>query len=312
VVRTRGRPLLLAAAAAAAGAGAATAGQAGAAITITGTDADVWNGTEPAPAYVITSNSPSRRITWSVQGVGSGAGVSPVTVSFPAIPDGSFRLDAREQGFFAGTGARLFAVDRTPPTVAISRPADGVVVAQGGTLLAGYACAGATSCTGTVPDGGALDTSQAGVGTLRVDAADAAGNTASATVRYQVLAPGQTAGPPTEFVPPATTLPRTINATRLLPRRNGVVRTKRPVLRWPARRGARLYNVQVFRLRPGRQPAKVASLFPRTNRVRLPPRRLVSGARYVWRVWPFLRGGYTETPLGLSVFKVDVTRARRS
>jgi hypothetical protein len=66
--------------------------------------------------------------------------------------------------------------------------------------------------------------------------------------------------------------------------------------------------VQVFRLRVGAQPAKVASLFPRTNRVRVPPRRLKIRVRYAWRVWPFMRAGYTRTPLGLSIFSVDPRR----
>jgi len=96
------------------------------------------------------------------------------------------------------------------------------------------------------------------------------------------------------------------NAARLVPHLNGVVASRRPVLRWPAIASARLYNVQVYRLRPGAEPAKVASLFPRINRVRIPPGRLVHRARYAWRVWPFMRGGYTATPLGLSIFSVDL------
>ena len=62
----------------------------------------------------------------------------------------------------------------------------------------------------------------------------------------------------------------------------------------------------MFRLRAGAEPAKVASLFPRVNRVRIPPGRLVRGARYAWRVWPFMRDGYTVSPLGLSIFSVSL------
>ena len=71
---------------------------------------------------------------------------------------------------------------------------------------------------------------------------------------------------------------------------------------------ARLYNVQVFRLRPGARALKVASLFPRGNRVRIPSDRLVDGARYAWRVWPFTRTGYSTGPLGLSIITVDLGR----
>ena len=68
--------------------------------------------------------------------------------------------------------------------------------------------------------------------------------------------------------------PRPLNAARLLPHLNGVVASRRPVLRWPAIVGARFFNVQLFRLRPGAAPSKVASLFPRTHRVRPPRGRL--------------------------------------
>ena len=86
-----------------------------------------------------------------------------------------------------------------------------------------------------------------------------------------------------------------------------VLTSKRPILRWPARRGARLYNLQVFRLR-GASITKVVSAFPHLNRIRVPARRLAFGHRYVWRVWPYLARGYPARPLGLSFF--DVLRRR--
>lgn len=299
----------------------AAAGTAGAVPAITGADTDAWNASAPSVAYVITTTAGNGRITWTLTGPTasggpgpstptSGSGRSPLTVSLPNLADGSYTLTARDRDILDPTARRLFVVDRTPPAVAIAQPADGAVVAQGAALFADFTCPGATTCTGTAADGAALDTSSPGVFGLRVDAADAAGNTARAVASYQVLAPGQTGGAPADPIPtsPKVTLPRTINAGRLLPRRNGVVRTTRPVLRWPARAGARLYNVQVFRLRAGRPPAKIASLFPRTNRVRVPPRRLATGVRYAWRVWPFMRAGYTREPLGLSIFSVNLDR----
>ena len=151
-----------------------------------------------------------------------------------------------------------------------------------------------------------------------MSAADAAGNTATSQVDYLVLAAGEAAPPPRtarEPAPPPRTAPEPAGVDgprhhdgRLLPHLNGVVATPRPVLRWPARTGAQLYNVQVFRLRVGAPPAKIASVFPRTNRVRLPPDRLRAGVLYAWRVWPFMRGGFTPKPLGLSVFSVGPIR----
>lgn len=301
------------------GAGAA-AGTAGAVPSITGADTDAWNAAGPPVTYVITTTVPNGRLTWTLDGAtgggpgpgppGSGGGRSPLTLSLPGLRDGTYTLTARDRDVLNPTARRTFAVDRTPPTVSIARPADGAVVAQGGALVADFACGDATTCTGTVADGAALDTSEPGFGSLRVDAADGAGNTAGAEVSYQVLAPGQAALTPADTapIPPKAVLPPAINAERLLPRRNGVVRTTRPVLRWPPRADARLYNVQVFRLRAGAEPAKIASLFPRATSVRVPPKRLRTGVRYAWRVWPYMRAGYARSPLGLSTFSVDLRR----
>ena len=303
----------------------ATAGTAGAVPSITGADTDAWNAGSPSVAYVITTTVANGRLSWTLDGPSnssgpgpgtpdSGNGRTPLTVSLPGLRDGAYTLTARDNALINPVARRTFVVDRTPPTITIASPGAGAVVDQGAALVADFACAGATTCTGTVADGAALDTSQAGFGSLRVDAADGAGNTAAASVSYQVLAPGQTAQPPADTTPkpPKAVLPPTINAERLLPRRNGVVRTTQPLLRWPARAGARLYNVQVFRLKAGAEPAKIASLFPRTNSVRVPPKRLRTGVRYAWRVWPFMRAGYTKSPLGLSIFSVNLRRARSS
>ena len=86
----------------------------------------------------------------------------------------------------------------------------------------------------------------------------------------------------------------------LRPAAGTVVAGLRPTLRWrggPAR--ADLYNVQIFTA----TGAKLMSAFPRSRALRLPPRRLAPGRRYVWRVWPYTRAhGYTSKPLALSWF----------
>jgi hypothetical protein len=97
----------------------------------------------------------------------------------------------------------------------------------------------------------------------RVTAVDAAGNAATRTVRVR---PG-----------PALLAPR-----------SGTTVRRPPLLRWTAVRGARYYNVQLFR--DGR---KVLSTWPREPRLRLPARWRFAGARraldpgrYRWYVWP--------------------------
>ena len=93
---------------------------------------------------------------------------------------------------------------------------------------------------------------------------DAAGNVASAAVRAR---------------------PSSIYS--FAPPRNARLRQP-PMLRWPRKRTARYYNVQLFR---GRD--KVLSVWPRANRVRLHRRWTFEGrrqrlkrGRYRWYVWP--------------------------
>jgi hypothetical protein len=319
------------------------AAPAGAVPAISGSDGDVWNAASPGVRYVLTTDEANRRISWTLEetepgadgpvpgGSRSGSGRSPVTVLLSSIGDGTFRLVARDRD--REPARRTFVVDRTPPVIRVTQPADGWTVVQGVAAAAAYSCSGAISCAGTVEPRAALDTSRLGPATFRVDASDAVGNSAVVLTTFHVLAPDSPVpappvpappvppepATPAASVPPAPTTPgvvavragprpRPLNAARLLPHLNGVVASRRPMLRWPAIVGARFFNVQVFRLRPGARASKVASLFPKTNRVRLPRGRLRDGGRYAWRVWPFMRGGFTAAPLGLSLFSVRLGR----
>ncbi len=84
-------------------------------------------------------------------------------------------------------------IDRAPPSITITQPVDGALLAQGGTVLAEYACtdggSGVASCEGSTPSGHALDTSTPGQYSLSVSAVDAAGNAQTRTVHYTVVAP---------------------------------------------------------------------------------------------------------------------------
>jgi hypothetical protein len=81
------------------------------------------------------------------------------------------------------------------------------------------------------------------------------------------------------------------------------VTTLRPLLRWPAVPRARLYNLQLYRMR-GEEATKLLSVFPTRSRFRVPRGRLTWGERYVWRVWPLVDGRYPPAPHGLSWFDV--------
>lgn len=331
------RPLQMASLLAVAALGASAAPAAMAAPAISGADGDVWNASNPTPVYVITGVVPRVRIFWEVgrvdsDEVDSDDGRSPETVRLSDIEDdGSYRLVAREVSRDnPDVAVRTFRVDVTPPGVTIRQPASGARIQQGSTVTADYSCDGAISCIGTVAAGAPLDTSRAGPATLSVRAVDDAGNAVTGSVDY-IVRPSAAGAAPAPVTPPAapapappstpaaplppaqatgqSSRPPTLNALSLLPRAGARVATRRPVLRWRARKGARFYNVQVFRLR-GDSVTKVVSVFPRRNRLRISAGRVSAGDRYRWRVWPYLARGYQAKPLGMSYFDVRPSAAR--
>ena len=316
--RTAGLPARPGWALAALAVGCLSPATAAAAPAISGGNGDVWNAARPAPTYVITdTDDENARIDWEVPGVASGRDLAPVTVRLPGLGDGSYRLIAsRRSGRGRAPDAeRRFRVDVTPPRITIRQPSSGADLHQGATVLADYSCQGAVSCAGEVAPGAPLDTSRAGPASFTVRAVNDAANQAVAVVAYEIepatlaLVGGAAADLPSPSpsiapVPPSgAARPATIDARRLRPYAGAVLTSRRPILRWPAPYGVRRYNVQIFRLR-AESVTKVVTAFPRLNRMRVPPRRLAYGDRYVWRVWPFLERGYPTRPLALSFFDV--------
>ena len=288
--------------------------RASAAPVISGADGDVWNAARPVPSYVITTDAANRKLSWSVAGVASGTGRSPLTVRLSGVGDGQYRLAARDKD--AGT-ERAFRVNVTPPRITVLQPTRGMQVEQNARLSAAYSCQDAVVCTGTVDRGAPLDTSQAGPAAFSVRALDDAGNEALSSVDYLVRAalPSESVLLPdrdSAVMPSSVTQssgsapwrPGTRNARRLRPAAGAIISTRRPLLRWRAHPGAGLYNVQVFRLRGRTSLTKVVSTLPRLNRLRVPAGRIAWGNRYVWQVWPYLGRGYPSRPLALSYFSV--------
>ena len=107
-------------------------------------------------------------------------------------------------------GSRTAALDNGVPSVSISTPADGATFQQGQDVKAGFTCVddrngtGIERCTGTVPAGSSIDTSTPGTKTFTVEAVDNAGNTATASRSYSVVAPPPPPPPP----PPPVELKR--------------------------------------------------------------------------------------------------------
>jgi len=287
---------------------------AAAAPTISGADGDVWNAAFPAPTYTITA-TPGSSVEWRLDGHEWVRESSPnVVVTLAPISDGKHELRAREiGGDDDGHGGdkearRRFRVDTAPPRIEIREPRPASIYAQGQAVEARYSCSGAVSCVGSVGDGQPLPTSTAGPASLVVRALDEAGNASTADVDYTVvpLATARAAqrialAPPPPSGP--TRLPRAQRAHLLSPPAGSRITTRRPMLRWRPRARARLYNVQLFLLESG-TPRKVLSAFPEGARLRVPRAKLAFGKRYLWRVWPYLAGGYTRSPIGLSFFNV--------
>jgi virginiamycin B lyase len=90
-------------------------------------------------------------------------------------------------------GTMPIVTDSTSPTVNLVSPAEGASFMVGDAVAADYSCAdaggsGLASCTGPVPSGTPIDTSSAGPHDFTITATDGAGNTASVTHGYTVVA----------------------------------------------------------------------------------------------------------------------------
>lgn len=88
--------------------------------------------------------------------------------------------------------SKVAMVDTTPPTIAITTPANRAFYAVDQSVSARYSCAdagsGVATCAGSVPAGSSIDTTAPGSHTFTVNAADNLGNTASQSVSYTVAA----------------------------------------------------------------------------------------------------------------------------
>jgi hypothetical protein len=125
------------------------------------------------------------------------------TIDTSTLGEHTFEVDARDkEGNASSKSAKYTVVDKTPPTIAITAPANGDVYPLGQVVTADYSCSdeaggsGIATCSGTVADGAAIDTASVGEKSFTVEATDAAGNSASKSVTYTVE----------DITPPAITL----------------------------------------------------------------------------------------------------------
>jgi hypothetical protein len=139
----------------------------------------------PATLAIAPGASPSVAATVTVP-PGTPPGTYPVTL---AAADGTPDPVTRSNT------ATVTVVDRTAPAIAIGSPTDGEQLTAGQQIAAAYSCAdepggsGLATCAGPVPVGAPLDTATTGTKTFTVTATDRAGNAASLTRTYTVVAP---------------------------------------------------------------------------------------------------------------------------
>jgi hypothetical protein len=123
---------------------------------------------------------------------GAGATPDPCVASRQAVGTDAqivVRTSSASDWDFAPGGPQ----DSTPPTIALTTPADGAVYMLNQAVTADYACqeeaggAGLASCVGDVAAGAPIDTSAVGAKTFTVTAADDAGNVSSVTHSYSVV-----------------------------------------------------------------------------------------------------------------------------
>jgi hypothetical protein len=141
-------------------------------------------------------------------GLDSCVGTAPddTAVDTGSLGDKTFTVTAADKaGNSASKTVSYAVVDATPPSIAITTPADGEVYAVGQQVTAAYSCvdadSGVETCVGSVANGAAVDTGSVGEKSFTVEASDKAGNTASQTVSYTVAdrtAPTITVTSPTE------------------------------------------------------------------------------------------------------------------
>jgi Tol biopolymer transport system component len=141
-------------------------------------------------------------------GVAYCAGTSPNGAPLDTSREGTFTFQVTaldDAHNFATTSATYSVIDRTPPSVTITTPADQAVYKQDQVVIADYACAGANlvSCSATVASGAPIDTSTVGDRTFTVTARKSGHNTTTVSRSYTVVYDFSGFSPPVVAFPTA-------------------------------------------------------------------------------------------------------------
>ena len=146
-------------------------------------------GEQVAAAYACADETNGSGLDSCVGDVANGENVDTSTLG-----EHSFTVTATDKaGNQASAVANYTVVDVTAPGISLTTPSQGAVYDLGQQVAASYSCAdedggsGLASCSGTVANGAAVDTSSVGDKSFTVNAEDNAGNPASKTVTYTVV-----------------------------------------------------------------------------------------------------------------------------
>ncbi|MCF3183653.1 IPT/TIG domain-containing protein [Streptomyces polychromogenes] len=157
-----------------------------------------WNTTRPATVNISAGDGPCgsgiQKITYSAAGAQplASTDVSGASAGVPITTDGVTTVTytaTDNAGNASAPQSITVRLDTAAPSITIVRPAAGTYLFRQ-PVTASYSCADATSglasCVGTVPNGGAVDTSTLGTHTFTVNAKDIATNPSTKNVTYTV------------------------------------------------------------------------------------------------------------------------------
>jgi hypothetical protein len=160
--------------------------------------------TTTSASFAFTSSKADSTFECSLDGAAFTSCTSPQ--SYNGLSEGSHTFQVRATDASGNTdptpASESWTVqapaDATAPTISITSPADGATYQQGASIYADYSCSDSVDsspqCTGTVPNGTAIDTTTTGTKTFSVTATDSAGNTNQQSVTYYVTKNGKPRG----------------------------------------------------------------------------------------------------------------------
>ena len=291
--------------------------------------------TNRVPTVTITSIA-GQKIQWTLTGPKAvqGDGVSPLQPSLGTLPDGDYTLSATTTspaGNLSGASSTSFRLDRVVPSAPkiLTKPSS-----EGGDTEAVFSWQGEPGGSyswivgfGDLTIKGPVTTRETsvklpklegGLYTFKVAQTDAAGNqgpnsdlanfavfkTANSSIP-RIKSTGKPSVAATKTATKVTAKkPKIPTFGPLYPKAGKPVRLGTGTLQWRYRSGrlAELFNVQIF----DEGGAKVYSVFPTGQSIKVPRSVLKVDKKYYWQVWPYWgkARGYAPKPLGVSSFNV--------